>query len=79
MFENVDKSQIPELFEWTLELGGYFRRWRGGVLARWIEPDSPSAQAKLDLEARATLAFFEVCMTADRLRILAEYVWFISD
>ncbi|EPT03996.1 hypothetical protein FOMPIDRAFT_1022124 [Fomitopsis schrenkii] len=60
MFENVDKSQIPELFEWTLELGGYFRRWKGGALAPWVNPDSPTAKANLDLEARATLAFFEI-------------------
>ncbi|TFY63446.1 hypothetical protein EVJ58_g3261 [Rhodofomes roseus] len=60
LFENVHKSQIPELYEWTLELGGYFRRWRGGALAPWIDPDAPSAQSELDLEARATLAFFEV-------------------
>lgn len=60
LFENVHKEQIPELYAWTKELGGYFRRFNGGVLAPWIDPDSPDFQRELDLEARATLAFFEV-------------------
>ncbi|KAI9060606.1 protein serine/threonine phosphatase 2C [Trametes sanguinea] len=60
LFENVNKHQIPELFAWTKELGGYFRRFNGGVLAPWIDPDAPEFQQELDLEARATLAFFEV-------------------
>ena len=59
-FESADKSHVPEMLEWAKELGGYFRRFRGGVLAPWARPDSPDAQQKLDLEARATLAFFEV-------------------
>lgn len=63
LFENVDKSQIPDLFVWATELGGYFKRFKGGVLAPWIRPDSPQANSKLDLEARATLAFFEVDKT----------------
>ncbi|KAI0639709.1 protein serine/threonine phosphatase 2C [Trametes polyzona] len=60
LFENVHKEQIPELFAWTKELGGYFRRFDGGVLAPWTDPESPDFQRELDLEARATLAFFEV-------------------
>ncbi|GBE77866.1 Protein phosphatase 2C homolog 4 [Sparassis crispa] len=60
LFENVDKSQIPELFAWAKELGGYFKRFKGGALAPWIRPSSPDASQELDLEARATLAFFEV-------------------
>ncbi|OCH96217.1 protein serine/threonine phosphatase 2C [Obba rivulosa] len=60
LFENVDKSQIPELKAWAQEIGGYFKRWRGGVLTPWIRPNSPEAKEPLDLEARATLAFFEV-------------------
>ncbi|KAI0830618.1 protein serine/threonine phosphatase 2C [Trametes gibbosa] len=60
LFENVNKAQVPELYAWTKELGGYFKRWNGGVLAPWIDPDSPDFQRELDLEARATLAFFEV-------------------
>jgi hypothetical protein len=38
------------------ELGGYFRRFKGGALAPWINGDGPP----LDLEARATQAFLEV-------------------
>ncbi|KAL7285132.1 hypothetical protein ACG7TL_000224 [Trametes sanguinea] len=60
LFENVNKYQVPELFAWTKELGGYFRRFNGGVLAPWIDPEAPEFQQELDLEARATLAFFEV-------------------
>ncbi|KAG6841926.1 hypothetical protein C0991_005106 [Blastosporella zonata] len=58
IFESVNKAAIPELLAWAKELGGYFRRFNGGALAPWkssIE-DTPV----LDLEARATEAFFEV-------------------
>ena len=60
LFENVHKSQIPEVYAWAKELGGYFRRFSGGVLAPWVDPESPDYQKDLDLEARATLTFFEV-------------------
>ncbi|KAH7885887.1 phosphatase 2C-like domain-containing protein [Phlebopus sp. FC_14] len=58
LFECVDKDQIPELFLWIKDLGGYFKRFRGGALSPWIHKtqDTPP----LDLEARATQAFFEV-------------------
>ena len=59
-FESADKSHVPDLLAWAKELGGYFRRFKGGVLTPWLRPESPEAQRKLDLEARATLAFFEV-------------------
>lgn len=49
---------IPETYEWVKEIGGYFRRWKGGVLAPWAL--NPGHLEELDLEARATLAFFEV-------------------
>ena len=60
MFENVNKSHIPELYAWAKELDGYFKRFNGGVLAPWIHPESKAAREEMDLEARATLAFFEV-------------------
>lgn len=63
MFESVDKEHIPELYQWARELGGYFKRFRGGVLAPWIDPgvkDTPI----LDTEARATQAFWEVRIDA---------------
>jgi len=58
LFESVDKAHIPELFLWIKEQGGYFKRFKGGALVPWIHKtqDTPS----LDLEARATQAFFEV-------------------
>lgn len=49
---------IPEMYEWVREIGGYFRRWRGGALSPWVH--DPNYQEEMDLEARATLAFFEV-------------------
>ncbi|KIJ26130.1 hypothetical protein M422DRAFT_77025 [Sphaerobolus stellatus SS14] len=61
LFENVEKSQIPEVHTWIKSLGGYFKRHRGGVLTKWLV-DSPEEMQKtppLDLEARATLAFLE--------------------
>ncbi|KAI0788628.1 phosphatase 2C-like domain-containing protein [Abortiporus biennis] len=63
LFESADKSQIPELYAWTKELNGYFKRFKGGALAPWIRPDGPDAKKEMDLEARATLAFFEVDKT----------------
>ena len=57
LFESVDKSMIPEIFEWVKEIGGYFKRFKGGALAPWIRGDNSE---DLTLEARATLAFFEV-------------------
>ncbi|THH33537.1 hypothetical protein EUX98_g638 [Antrodiella citrinella] len=63
MFESADKSHVPDLFAWAKELGGYFKRYKGGVLAPWVHPDSKDAEAEMDLEARATLTFFEVDKT----------------
>ncbi|TBU63636.1 protein serine/threonine phosphatase 2C [Dichomitus squalens] len=60
LFENVHKSQVPEVYAWAKELGGYFRRFTGGVLSPWLDQNAESYQQELDLEARATLAFFEV-------------------
>lgn len=52
------------------ELGGYFKRYRGGSLAPWLEKSSSGElpaevrladpSPELDLETRATLAFLEV-------------------
>lgn len=58
LIESVNKSMIPELFAWTQELGGYFKRFKGGALAPWVHgvENTPS----LDLEARVTTAFFDV-------------------
>ena len=63
LFEHVDKSHTPDVYAWAKELGGYFRRFNGGVLSPWIDSSAPFYQEKLDLEARATLAFFEVSMS----------------
>ncbi|KAF9015492.1 phosphatase 2C-like domain-containing protein [Cyathus striatus] len=58
LFESVNKSDIPELYEWIKHIGGYFKRFKGGALTPWIQ--DPEAAGPLDLEARATQAFFEV-------------------
>ncbi|KAH8102513.1 phosphatase 2C-like domain-containing protein [Cristinia sonorae] len=63
MFESVNKSHVPELYAWTKELDGYFKRFNGGLLAPWIQPDNKAAEAEMDLSARATLSFFEVDKT----------------
>ncbi|KAJ6621618.1 phosphatase 2C-like domain-containing protein [Mycena sp. CBHHK59/15] len=57
LVESVNKSMIPELFAWIQELGGYFKRFKGGVLTPWIKD---TETGHLDLEARMTQAFFEV-------------------
>ncbi|KAF8349779.1 phosphatase 2C-like domain-containing protein [Amanita rubescens] len=58
LFESADKASIPELYTWTKEIGGYFKRFKGGALTPWIHGvvDTPC----LDLEARATQTFFEI-------------------
>jgi protein phosphatase PTC6 len=58
-FESAHESHVPEMLAWAQELGGYFRRFKGGALTPWTRP-GPESQQKMDLEARATLAFFEV-------------------
>lgn len=50
---------IPELFAWIKEIGGYFKRFKGGAITPWKDGN---AQEELTLEARATLAFFEVSL-----------------
>lgn len=72
LFEAVDKSHIPELFAWIQEIGGYFKRFRGGALAPWI--NGTDGKPELDLEARATQAFFEVSL---RLRFHPTYPQFL--
>ncbi|KAL0951351.1 hypothetical protein HGRIS_008055 [Hohenbuehelia grisea] len=58
LFESVDKTMVPETYAWVKEIGGYFKRHRGGVLAPWINGTENTPE--LDLEARATEAFFQV-------------------
>lgn len=60
LFESVHKSSIPELFTWITEIGGYFKRFKGGALEPWIHGGGEDT-GKLTLEARATQTFFEVC------------------
>lgn len=60
LFESVDKTHIPELYLWIKDQGGYFKRFRGGALAPWIHQSKSNGTPPLDLEARATQAFFEV-------------------
>lgn len=54
----MNKHQIPETYAWIKEIGGYFRRFQGGPLAPWVK--DPNYPEEMDLNARATLAFFEV-------------------
>ncbi|KAJ7103645.1 phosphatase 2C-like domain-containing protein [Mycena belliarum] len=57
LVESVTKSTIPELYAWIQELGGYFKRFKGGALTPWIKG---AEEPPFDLEARMTQAFFEV-------------------
>ena len=58
LLESVDKSHVPELFLWAKEIGGYFKRFKGGALQPWV--NGTEGTPEMDLEARATQAFFEV-------------------
>jgi hypothetical protein len=59
LLESVDKSDIPEMYEYLKEIGGYFKRFKGGVLSSWITQPLGDGE-EMDLHARATLTFFEV-------------------
>ncbi|KJA25754.1 hypothetical protein HYPSUDRAFT_64481 [Hypholoma sublateritium FD-334 SS-4] len=56
LFESVNKTMIPELYGWIKEIGGYFKRFKGGAITPWIDGTN---KEELTLEARATLTFFE--------------------
>lgn len=59
---------VPELFAWIHEIGGYFKRFKGGAMAPWIDGIN---KEELTLEARATLTFFEVgCVSLRRAPVL---------
>jgi protein phosphatase PTC6 len=60
LFESTDKSHIPEMYAYIKEIGGYFKRFNGGLLTPWVNPSSGDA-TEMDLHARATLTFFQVC------------------
>jgi protein phosphatase PTC6 len=67
VFEKVHRHDIPEVIEWVREIGGYFKRYDGGILKPWvmdgpIDEGTMEGLPPLDLASRATLAFF----TADR-------------
>ncbi|KAF9523621.1 phosphatase 2C-like domain-containing protein [Crepidotus variabilis] len=57
LFESAKKTDIPEVFQWVKEIGGYFKRFKGGPLTPWLAEGN---EEEMDLEARATLTFFEV-------------------
>lgn len=64
LIESVTPEDIPSAIEDTVELGGYFRRWRGGALKRWTDwaPNGERAGAgeTMTLDERLTLAFLKV-------------------
>ncbi|BEI86228.1 hypothetical protein CcaverHIS002_0605150 [Cutaneotrichosporon cavernicola] len=62
--ESVTPDDIPAAVEATEALGGYFRRWRGGVLNRWTKWAASGAPAekgtdRLNLDERLTLAYLK--------------------
>ncbi|SPO30335.1 related to protein phosphatase 2c [Ustilago trichophora] len=38
-FESVEADMVTDTVQYTRELGGYFRRFTGGVLERWVRKD----------------------------------------
>ena len=51
-------DEIPELYAWVKELGGYFKRFNGEQLRPWINPEV--SQERMALHARALATFFQV-------------------
>lgn len=64
LVESVRPEDIPDVVKSTAEIGGYFRRWRGGELQRWTQwnPSGHKAEAKdgMTIDERLTLAFLKV-------------------
>ncbi|KAF8306045.1 protein serine/threonine phosphatase 2C [Clavulina sp. PMI_390] len=65
LVENAHPSQIPEVVQWLKSYGGYFRRFRGGVLEDWLK--DPTLERPLDMESRVTLAFLQADYEAAQL------------
>jgi len=63
--ETARPDQIPEVVKWLKSHGGYFRRYRGGVLEDWL--NDPSLDRPLDMESRVTLAFLQSDYEASKL------------
>ncbi|KAL1413157.1 Protein phosphatase 2C 6 [Vanrija albida] len=62
IIETCTPADIPAVVEETVELGGYFRRWRGGALQRytkWAMSEPVAASEPMTLEERLTLAFLK--------------------
>lgn len=72
LLESADKSHIPEMYQYVKELGGYFKRFDGGLLSPWVKPTPSTDAGEMDLHARATLTFFEV-LTFGLLSFSFEY------
>jgi hypothetical protein len=60
MIEEVDKSGIDDTVLFHRKIGGYFKRFRGGVLREWV--GHPALRERLNLEERVTLAFLTVSL-----------------
>ena len=71
LLESADKSHIPEMYEYVKEIGGYFKRFKGGLLSSWINPSSGGV-GEMDLQARVTLTFFEVSIFQHTVKFLSE-------
>ncbi|OBZ79580.1 Protein phosphatase 2C 4 [Grifola frondosa] len=67
LFENVDKSQVPEVYAWAKELGGYFRRFRGGSSPPGSAP-FPRGTRTYGSRGPCHPAFFEVDKTLSQER-----------
>ncbi|RSH88531.1 uncharacterized protein EHS24_001076 [Apiotrichum porosum] len=65
LVESVTPADIQPVVESTVELGGYFRRWRGGPLRRfteWTLGERAGENDLLTIEERLTLAFLKADM-----------------
>ncbi|GMK57324.1 hypothetical protein CspeluHIS016_0401580 [Cutaneotrichosporon spelunceum] len=62
--ESVTVDDIPAVVDATKALGGYFRRWKGGVLNRWTKwatSGTPAVKGtdRLTLDERLTIAYLK--------------------
>lgn len=69
IIEEVKPEDIAPTIEATVEIGGYFKRWRGGALKRWTDWSHDKAEVghdALTVDERLTLAFLKVSTNPKR-------------
>lgn len=67
LIESATPNDIGEVISYTMSHGGYFKRFRGGALARWTKhgQEPPAEGSGMTLDERLTLAFLKVAQSGN--------------